>query len=103
MASEIVSSRSVASPVAKVMVAVGSAPRLLVTAPQTSRPSGQRQASQVRVLSRMRVERFIVGKLADQRVSKLAALRACRQVSDLESHPGLVPRRSEEHTSELQS
>src|ERR1035438_5751300 len=60
MASEIVRMRSVARPVAKVMAAVGSAPKLLFMAPHRRRPSGQRQASQVRVLSAMRVGCFIV-------------------------------------------
>src|ERR1035437_7685801 len=58
-ASEMVSSRSVARPVANVIVAVGSAPRLLVAAPQMSRPKGHKQASQVRVLSAMSVDGFM--------------------------------------------
>ena len=60
MASEMVSKLRVVEPVENVIVAVGSAPRLLVMAPQTSRASGQRQAIQVSVLSRMRVERFMI-------------------------------------------
>lgn len=48
-ASVRVNRRSVASPLAKVTVAVGSGPRLLVTVPQTSRPNGHRPASQVSV------------------------------------------------------
>ena len=53
MASEMVRMRNVARPVAKVMVAVGSAPRLLVAAPHTRRAAGMRHAIQVAVFRRM--------------------------------------------------
>src|SRR3954447_12049800 len=59
MASEMVSRFSVVAPVENVMVAMGSGPSELLTAPQMRMPNGQRQAIQVSVLRRMMVERDI--------------------------------------------
>src|SRR5580692_460736 len=65
IASEMVKRFSVVEPVENEMVAVGSAPRLLVTAPHTRIPSGQRQAIQVSVLRKTKVERVILSESLD--------------------------------------
>src|SRR3954470_15166349 len=57
MASEMVSRLSVVAPVENVMVAMGSGPSELFTAPQIRIPSGHRQATQVSVLRTMMFER----------------------------------------------